>query len=179
MSNQVPVTSYQNVSLKRYLDDLAAKLPAPGGGSASALVAALGCCLLSMVANFTLGKAKYKRFEKEIKEILNLTETHRKRLLELVDLDVKSFKEKNFKIATEVPLEVCQICAKIIRLCPVLEKKGNQNLISDVECAREFLRAGFRGALENVRINLSKIKDKAFIKRVTKSLKSWKFLLYG
>jgi formiminotetrahydrofolate cyclodeaminase len=170
---------YKNRSLKRYLDDLAAKLPAPGGGSASALVAALGCCLLSMVANFTIGKTKYKRFEREIKKVLNLTETYRKRLLDLVDLDVKSFKEKNINKATETPLEVCHICAEMIKLCGVLEKKGNQNLISDVGCAREFLRAGFRGALENVRINLSKIKDKNLIKKITKSLKSWRYLLYG
>ncbi len=166
-------------SLKRYLDDLAARLPAPGGGSASALVGALGCGLLSMVANFTIGKEKYKRFEREIKKILNLTENYRKRLLELVDLDVKSFKEKDFKKATQVPLEVCQICVKAIKFCPVLEKKGNQNLISDVEVAREFLKAAFKSALANVKINLPKIKDKNFIKKVTKSFYSWRWLLYG
>lgn len=166
-------------SLKRYLDDLAARLPAPGGGSASALVGALGCGLLSMVANFTLGKEKYKRFEREVKRILDTTENYRKRLLELVDLDIESFKEKDFKRATQVPLEVCQICVKAIKICPILEKKGNQNLISDVEVAKEFLRAAFRGALANVKVNLPKIKDKNFIKRVTKSLYSWRWLLYG
>jgi len=177
MRNQKPVTSYQISSLKKYLDDLAARIPAPGGGSASALVSALGCCLLSMVANFTIGKAEYRRYEKEIKRILKLTETNRKRLLKLVDLDVKSFKFKDIKKATEVPWEVCKICAEAIQICPILEKKGNQNLISDIECAREFLKAAFKGALANVKVNLPKIKDKDFMKKVSKSLYSWKYLL--
>jgi len=179
MSNQLLITSYQKVSLKKYLDDLAARIPAPGGGSASALVSALGFSLLSKVINFTIGKAKYRRYEKEIKRILRLTELNRKRLLELVDLDARSFKSKNIKKATEIPLEVCKICAKTLKLCPILKKKGNQNLISDVECAREFLKAGFKGALENVKVNLSKIEDKNFIRRVSKSLYSWKYLFYN
>lgn len=170
---------YKNRSLKRYLDDLSARLPAPGGGSASALVATLGCCLISMVANFTIGKERYKRYEKEIIKILRLNEIYRERLLRLVDLDIKSFKEKNLKKAIDVPLEVCKICVQILKLCPKLEKKGNKNLISDVLCAKEFLKAGFRGALENVKINLPKIEDRDFIKKVSKSLYSWRHLLYG
>jgi formiminotetrahydrofolate cyclodeaminase len=61
---------YKNSSLKRYLDDLAAKLPAPGGGSAAALTASLGASLISMVVNFTLGKPRYAQYEKELKETL-------------------------------------------------------------------------------------------------------------
>ena len=55
-------------ALKKYIDDLADKKPAPGGGCAAALVASLGVGLLSMVANFTIGKEKYKAFENEIKK---------------------------------------------------------------------------------------------------------------
>ncbi|TBR15974.1 hypothetical protein EPO66_05245, partial [bacterium] len=46
---------YINKSIKKYLEDLSAKKPVPGGGSASALTAALGSSLISMVVNFTLG----------------------------------------------------------------------------------------------------------------------------
>ncbi|HBG63060.1 MAG TPA: hypothetical protein DDX16_02260 [Candidatus Omnitrophica bacterium] len=45
---------YSNQSLKHYLDNLAAKKPAPGGGSAAALVGAIGCALLSMACNGTI-----------------------------------------------------------------------------------------------------------------------------
>ena len=45
---------YRTQSLQQYLDDLAAKKPAPGGGSAAALVGAIGCALLSMACNGTI-----------------------------------------------------------------------------------------------------------------------------
>ena len=54
---------YNDSSLKQYLNDLAAKLPAPGGGSAAALTAALGASLISMVLNFTIGKTKSTIFK--------------------------------------------------------------------------------------------------------------------
>ena len=54
---------YNEGSLKQYLNDLAAKLPAPGGGSAAALTAALGASLISMVLNFTIGKTKRAIFK--------------------------------------------------------------------------------------------------------------------
>ena len=63
---------YVNKSLKKYLDDLTAKLPAPGGGSAAALVAALGAALIGMVINFTLGKPKYARYQMELTKIFIL-----------------------------------------------------------------------------------------------------------
>lgn len=59
--------SYKEQTLKQYLDDLAAKLPAPGGGSAAALNAAIGTALISMVVNFTLGKPRYAKYEQELK----------------------------------------------------------------------------------------------------------------
>lgn len=82
---------YANNTLKVYLDDLAAKKPAPGGGSAAALAGALGCALLSMVCNFTIGKTQYKNVEKEIRKILSQSERLRKRLLSLVDLDAEAY----------------------------------------------------------------------------------------
>ncbi|MDP2939303.1 MAG: cyclodeaminase/cyclohydrolase family protein [Candidatus Omnitrophota bacterium] len=157
---------YSNKSLKQYLDDLAAKKPAPGGGSAAALVGALAVALLSMVANFTIGKEKYKVYERDIKNILKKSQRIRKRLLQLVDLDVQAYmcvveardkSEKHKKIALKkaacVPFEVARLCYEAINLCPTLIKKGNKNLVSDVQVAAEFLLAAFNSALINVKIN--------------------------
>jgi formiminotetrahydrofolate cyclodeaminase len=83
--------SYKEQTLKKYLDDLAAKLPAPGGGSAAALAAALGASLISMVVNFTLGKPKYAEYEKGLKQILSKSERLREEFLNLVDLDVTAY----------------------------------------------------------------------------------------
>jgi len=82
---------YKDQSIQKYLDDLAAKLPAPGGGSAAALAAAMGAALISMVVNFSLGKPKYAKYEKELKSILDKSEGLRREFLNLVDLDVRAY----------------------------------------------------------------------------------------
>jgi len=162
--------NYKDKSLKRYLDDLAAKLPAPGGGSAAAMNAAMGAGLISMVVNFTLGKPKYAKFEKELKSIFKNSEKLRNELLDLVDLDILAYKSKNLQEALEVPFMVCGFCFKAAKLCPPLIKKGNINLISDVAVAVILLESAFRGAYFNVEVNLKMLRDKALTKSVRKEL---------
>ncbi|OGX25962.1 MAG: hypothetical protein A3J51_01835 [Omnitrophica WOR_2 bacterium RIFCSPHIGHO2_02_FULL_45_21] len=178
---------YRNKSLKTYLDDLAAKKPAPGGGSAAALAGALGCALLSMVCNFTIGKDKYKDIEKEIRKVLSQSERLRERFLSLVDLDATAYKQviksrggisaiyqKNLIRATRVPLEVCSLSASAYKLCPYLRNKANKFLASDVYVACALLKSSFKSGELNVIINLLQIKDKEFIsqtKRIIQALK--------
>jgi len=159
-----------NKSLRKYLDDLAAKLPAPGGGSAAAFTAGLGVALICMVINFTLGKPKYARYNTELAKMLSMSERIRKRFLELVDLDVAAFKSKDINQALRVPLEVARLCSKVLRLCPSLVRKGNINLISDVAVAAILLEAGFSSALFNVNINLRYIKNRTRANRIIKEL---------
>ncbi len=161
---------YKDTSLKQYLDDLAAKLPAPGGGSAAALTAALGASLLSMVVNFTLGKPKYAKHENELKKILEKSEKLRKEFLNLVDLDVKAYQSKNIRSALNVPFVLCRLCFEGIRLCIPLVKKGNINLISDVAVAAILLEGAFACAYVNVEINLKSLGDKRLTKSIKKKL---------
>ena len=176
---------YQD-NLKKYLDDLASKKPAPGGGSAAALTAATGAALISMVANFTIGKEKYKTAEEQIKEALSSSEAIREKLMSLVDEDVAAYKkvsqaynlpkdspedkrkrqqaiQEGLKEALASPLEVCKCCHQAVKLCPIIAEKGNVNLISDVGVAVALLESGFESALLNVEINLKNIKDEQFI----------------
>jgi len=161
---------YQNESLKKYLDDLAAKLPAPGGGSAAALTAALGASLISMVVNFTLGKPKYAKYEDELKVILGRSEKLRDEFLSLVDLDVTAYKNKNLRDSLDVPFMVARLCFEGIKLCRPLIKKGNINLISDVAVAAVLLESGFVSAYFNVEINLKMLGDKKLSGSVRKEL---------
>ena len=179
--------------LKKYLDDLAAKLPAPGGGSAAALTAATGVALISMVANFTVGKEKYKSVENEIKGVLSQAESLRQKLMDLVDEDVSAYNkisaafklpkesaedkrkrtgaiQQGLKEALVPPLEVCKCCHKASKLCLVLTEKGNLNLISDVGVAIALLESAFQAALLNVEINLKSIKDEKFILEIRQIL---------
>ncbi|OGX31366.1 MAG: hypothetical protein A3D27_03360 [Omnitrophica WOR_2 bacterium RIFCSPHIGHO2_02_FULL_46_37] len=178
---------YAAKSLKAYLDDLAAKKPAPGGGSAAALAGAAGCALLSMVCNYTIGKEKYKSAEKKINGILKQSERLRKRFLALVDLDVQAYRkvfnsrkggphiyQRNLLYATRVPLEICALAVEGYKFCPVLIRRANKYLISDVYAAKELLKSCFKCGEFNVIINFPRIKDKKFIsqtKRIIHALK--------
>ena len=186
---------YRSERLEKYIDDLAAKLPAPGGGSVVALVGALGVGLLSMVSNFTLGKEKYKENEGEIKNILDRSENLRKRLTELVDEDIRVYgkvssayklprtteKEKEVhsqaikeacKDALTVPLEVARCCVEGLDLARRLVGIGNVRLVSDVGVAAGLLEAALKGAELNVNINLKVIKDKDFVEEKKKVIGS-------
>ena len=152
---------YKDSTLAKYLDDLAAKLPAPGGGSASALAAGLGCALLSMVVNFTLGKPKYAAYEKELSAALADTERLRKEFLRLVDEDVVAYSSKDLERSLNVPIQICRLCQEAARLCTGVCQHGNVNLISDVAVAIDLLDGAFAGAYWNVDINLKMLNDAA------------------
>jgi formiminotetrahydrofolate cyclodeaminase len=162
--------NYKEESLKRYLDDLAAKLPAPGGGSAAALTAAMGVSLISMVVNFTLGKPKYAQYENELKGVLEKSEKLREEFLNLVDKDVTAYQSKNLRDALGVPFMVARLCFEGIKLCPGLIKKGNINLISDVAVAAVLLESAFISAGFNVEINLKSLGDEKVAKPIRKEL---------
>ena len=118
---------YRDSSLKLYLDDLAAKLPAPGGGSAAALTAALGQALVSMVINFTLGKVKYAQFEKDLTIELEKSEKLRREFLDLVDRDVEAYNSKDPRKALDIPVMVARLCFEGIKAIPDLIKKVNSS----------------------------------------------------
>lgn len=157
---------YKNHTLKKYLECLSSRTPTPGGGSAAALVGTLGAALISMVANYSLGKNKVKSIDAKIKDTLTKSEKLRKRLLELVDLDAQAYlgvvktryssktvRQKALKKAREVPMEICRLCYAAMQLTPFLVKRGNRHLISDVQVAVELLEATFHSAMINVEIN--------------------------
>lgn len=184
---------YINQPIKKYLDDLAGRQATPGGGSAAALAGALAAGLLSMVANYTLGSPKYKDVEEEVSGYLKESEGLRLRFMELVDLDVTNYdkvyqaqklpketpEEKNVrrekireavKEAAVVPIEICQLSYRALKLCEVMLDKTNINLVSDLAVSGALLEGGFKATLINVEINVSGLDDTNFIVEVRKML---------
>ena len=169
---------YIDKSVKDYLSDLAAKKPAPGGGSVAALFGALGSALVGMVCNYTLGKEKFKSVEDEMKEILSKAEDLRIKFQELVDLDIESYGlvSRTYKLpkgperdaevkdalskSLDVSVEIARRSFDGMKLCPALAEKANPNLATDVGCAVWGFLAAFKCALINVDINLIALKDK-------------------
>jgi formiminotetrahydrofolate cyclodeaminase len=180
--------TYFEGKFKEYTDDLASNKPAPGGGSAAATVGAFGVGLLSMVANFTVGKKKHADVEEEMQGVLAECEKYRAKLQELIDADVEAYSEVSkaysmpretdeqkaektkaiqaaLKVAMSAPLEVCKTLAEAVKLCEPLLERGNQNLASDVGVGAEFIASGFRSALMNVEINLAFLKDEELVNK--------------
>ena len=173
---------YADLSIKRYLNRLANKTPAPGGGSAAALFGAIGCALMEMVVN-------YSKNGRVIEKSARIFKNYRKRFLRLVDEDINAYKElsslrkrrkkdsqalqRALKKAALVPLEVCRLNCESVKLCNKLLRKTNENLISDVGCAISAFACAFVSAKLNVDINVKYIKDRKFANSIKKKLEKW------
>ena len=182
-----------NLVEQRVIDFVAAtasKEPTPGGGAIAALTGATGAALAEMVANLTFGKKGYEEVQSEMEELQTKAEAIRNRMLELSQADADVFNifmnalglpkntdeekiartaaiQQAYKDAAMVPFEIGELAYHIFDLAEQASRKGNQNLITDGIIAAINARAAVKAAFLNVRINLSGIKDEAFVANVT------------
>jgi len=194
IEEQGPLAS---MKVNSFLSELASNSPAPGGGSVAALSGALGAALSSMVCNLTVGKEKYTDVQDEIKTTLRKSEQIRKRLTKLIDEDTEAFNDvmkafkmpketeeqkkkrsfaiqEGYKTAAKVPLKTAQTCAEIIDVAKIVAEKGNVNSITDAAVSALMAKAGVKGAILNISINLGSIKDEKFVSKVSSELDSLK-----
>ncbi len=174
---------------------LASKQPAPGGGSASASVAALGTGLLIMTCNLTIGRERYVDVEEDLTEVREELEPIRIMLLASIDRDSNAYDavmaafgmpkgtpdekaarkeaiQASMRTASEVPMDVARRAARALDLASMVTEMGNPNALSDAGCGARFIEAGLRGALLNVRINLPSIKDEAYVADMTREVEA-------
>lgn len=182
-----------NLVEQRVIDFVAAtasKEPTPGGGAIAALTGATGAALAEMVANLTFGKKGYEEVQSEMEELQTKAEAIRNRMLELSQADADVFNifmnalglpkntdeekiartaaiQQAYKDAAMVPFEIGELAYRIFELAELASSKGNQNLITDGIIAAINARAAVKAAFLNVRINLSGIKDEAFVANVS------------
>jgi methenyltetrahydrofolate cyclohydrolase len=172
-------------AIELFLDDLASQKATPSGGSAAAVMGAMGAALVSMVCNLTIGKTQYRNSEEELKSVLSKAEDLRRDLTEMIEEDVQAFdavmraygmprltKEEMatraqaiqtaLKTATLVPMRCCRACREVITLSKVVAEKGNRNVVSDAGAAVVAGHAALRSAALNVFTNARAIKDRTF-----------------
>ena len=180
-------------SVEKFLDDLASGNPTPGGGSAAAIMGAMGAALVSMVCNVSLGKKGYEGVEAEMRAILQESERVRRRLTAMVAEDIAAFNgilagykmpktsdeekaaraaaiQAGLRRATEVPLDCARVCAEVIALSRRASEHGYLNVISDGGVGVLAGFTGLRSAALNVYINAPALKDRAFAERATAEL---------
>ena len=170
-----------DMSVRAFADELAAKTSVPGGGGASALVGALAAALGSMVGNFTLGKKKYADVEPDIIALMEKAKELQDGLLDCIDKDAEGFEplsraygipkdapgrdetlEKCLHDAAAVPMEIAELSAKVIELQEEFAAKGSKLMVSDAGCGAVFAWAALYGAALNVRVNTKLMKDREY-----------------
>lgn len=179
-----------DLTVKGFLAETAGQEPVPGGGSISALNGSIAAALAEMVANLTIGKKKYVEVEAEMQTIATEAAAIQKELVLDIDRDSDAYNkvfaafklpketeeekavrsaqiQEMTKYAASVPMEVARRVYSLLPLIEAVVAKGNQNAITDGCVAMMCARTAIIGALLNVRINLTSIKDEDFVKTHT------------
>lgn len=171
-------------SLTSFVASVASATPAPGGGSVAAHAGSLGAALAQMVAGLTIGRKKYAAVDAEMRDASLRAAALVNELSSLVARDAAAYGEVSaaYKLpnepdhaaaarkqaitnallrAAEVPLETARACARVAELALIVAQRGNTNAVSDAGVGALLADAACRGAVYNVRINVSSLDDKS------------------
>ena len=172
-----------DMTVKGFAEETSRESPAPGGGSVSAYMGALGASLATMVANLSSHKPGWDEQWSEFAAVAEEGMALQERLLHLVDEDTEAFnrimaafgmpkntpEEKAARteaiqtatlFATEVPLETMKASYEVFAVCRKMVEKGNPNSVSDAGVGALAARAAVLGAGMNVKINAGSLKDR-------------------
>ncbi|KGN71257.1 glutamate formimidoyltransferase [Porphyromonas sp. COT-239 OH1446] len=172
-----------DLTVKGFADETSRESPAPGGGTISAYMGALGAALGTMVANLSSHKAGWDARWEEFSHWADKGQQLQHELMVLVDEDTEAFnrimeafglpkgtpEEKAARtaaiqeatlFATQVPLHTMQASYKVFELCRAMAEEGNPNSVSDAGVGVLAARAAVLGAGLNVKINASGLKDR-------------------
>jgi formiminotetrahydrofolate cyclodeaminase len=186
-------SSLSDLTLNEFVDRLASDEPVPGGGSASAVAAALAASLLAMVSRLSLDRPKYEPYRVTVEQALAVADSARRRFLELADEDAAAYggyiesrklpketaEEQQIRDAamrlaarrsTEAPLATVRECARLMEAIESVAGRSNLNAASDLEVAAQLCNAAARGGAANVLINLPSVGDNRFTGGATSEL---------
>lgn len=167
---------YKNYKIEEFINVLKRNSPMPGGGTASALTSSMGVSLVLMVINLSMGKERFIKYKDLLQKNKKQLEKYNCKLLKLMDKDAKNFKliEKVFKIKAETikekkekivkmsnackkcceaPEEMIKLSKEAYYLIDNLYGKTTKSAESDLNVAKILLKAGMKGANENIKIN--------------------------
>jgi len=182
-------TKLVTMTLSDFADETASESPAPGGGSISAYVGALGVSLATMVANLSSHKKGWDDRWDEFSNWAEKGEALKSELVRLVDADTKAFNQimsafglpkstdeekaakskaiqEATKFAIEIPFKVMQIAYASMEVIKAMADTGNPNSVSDAGVGALCARSAVMGAFMNVRINAAGYEDKAYVTNI-------------
>ncbi|MFP4527101.1 MAG: glutamate formimidoyltransferase [Candidatus Kapaibacterium sp.] len=176
-----------SMTVRGFIEEVASRSSAPGGGSASAAIAAIGVGLGTMVAQLTYGVRKFEHLDEKIREILPPLNKATQSLIPMIDEDTNAFSDymdalklpkgtdeekayrqqrmqEGLKKAIDVPIATMKRGDSAWDYMLEIARYGNPASKSDVEVGARALEMGIWGAYKNVLINLPGIKDEEFKK---------------
>lgn len=183
-----------NLSVTGFVEETASESPAPGGGSISAAMGAMGAALGTMVANLTSHKRGYDDRWEEFSDWAVKGKYYQEELLKMVDEDTRAFnkimdsfglpkkseqekaaRNKAIQDATqyaiEVPFKVMTLCFESMEVMKAMAEFGNPNSVSDAGVGAIAALAGVKGAYLNVKINAGGLDDKDYVKDIISKAK--------
>ena len=173
-------------SVSEFVQDTASESPVPGGGSASALAGALAAALSAMVAQLTITKKNDEDSKSSLVHLKDAADALRTELIQGVDRDTAAY--QNFLCALRLPKttpleqekrkseialakkEICQVpfsiaenAFDVLKLAGRAVIEGRKDVVTDSAVAVLLAKAAARGALYNVKFNLSAVTDEAYV----------------
>ncbi|MEE4178026.1 MAG: glutamate formimidoyltransferase [Bacteroides sp.] len=178
-----------DMDLQAFADETASESVAPGGGSVSAYVGALGVSLGTMVANLSSHKRGWDERWKEFSKWAEKGQAIKDELIFLVDEDTRAFnrimdayglpkgteQEKKdrkeaiqaaTKYAIEIPFRVMENAFKAMEVIEAMVEKGNPTSVTDAGVGALCARTAVIGAYLNVKVNVMDLEDKAFVEEI-------------
>lgn len=172
-------------SLETFLDELASSAPTPGGGSAAAVIGAMGAALISMVCNVTLGKKDQEAVAPEMQAVRAASERLRASLTAMVADDIAAFDglmaayrlpkgnedekshraaaiQVSLRAATETPLACARECAAVVALSRRAAEHGFSGVVSDAGVGVLAANSALRSAGLNIYINAPSLQDREY-----------------
>jgi glutamate formiminotransferase/formiminotetrahydrofolate cyclodeaminase len=177
------------MNLREFANETASESPAPGGGSISAYVGAMGVALGNMVANLSAGKRGWEDQTVYFSDWAEKGQYIQAELLKIVDDDTAAFNaimnafglpkgtdaekqtrtqaiEDATKYACEVPLRTMKLSFESLDMLAAMIEKGNQNSITDAGVGVLCAKTAVRGAYFNVLVNAKSLKDTAYATKI-------------
>jgi methenyltetrahydrofolate cyclohydrolase len=170
------------MTVEGYIRELSSRKMVPGGGSVSALGAALGAGLNLMVINYTFDPSRDSESAREMILLKEKQARIMESMTSLIDEDCEVFaslmlalKEETsalekYKAAAEVPIKVCRGVRESMAIAVQIAGAAKKGIASDVVCAAHMLRGAFYSARVNVNINLEHIQDELFAQEIKDEL---------
>jgi formiminotetrahydrofolate cyclodeaminase len=168
---------YRTPTINEFLARIASENVTPAGGTAAAVVGAIGTSLCEMVCVHTVEHDEYASVAADMADIREELRRQREHLLDLAETDATvvdelfsttagEAKQSDIKRSIGVPLTIADACGTVLDLAIEITAKGNRNALPDAGTGVYLVHAALRASVFTVRSNLDQVSDQSFIDEV-------------